>query len=230
MKLYHSATSPFVRKVMVMIHEAGITGITLEGVGGHAVDPGTMPVAHNPLGKIPALVTDAGDVLFDSRVICQFLDDHAGAGFYPAAPQRWPVLTLEALADGMLEAAVLMVYESRIRPEGSQFAPWVEGQWAKVARALDALETRYLGQLTGPLDAAQIAVGCALGYVDFRHADRDWRAGRLCQPGHDLFDHQLCQSVCLAVRHDRTDFISAGAVRQRGADVLCGRADAPSLG
>ena len=178
MKLFHSETSPFVRKVMVLIHEAAIPGISLEPVAGHAVAPGTMPVDHNPLGKIPALVTDDGQVLFDSRVICQYLDDLAGSGLYPPKPRLWEALTLESLADGMLEAAVLMVYESRIRPEGGRFAPWVEGQWAKVDRALTALESRYITHLSGPLDIAHIAVGCALGYLDFRHADRDWRANR----------------------------------------------------
>ena len=178
MKLFHSQTSPFVRKVMVLIHEAAIPGITLESVAGHAVDPGTMPLDQNPLGKIPALVTDDGQAIFDSRVICQYLDAHAKAGFYPPAPALWQALTLESLADGMLEAAVLMVYESRIRPEDRQFAPWVEGQWAKVDRALTALEARYIDNLQGALNIGHIAVGCALGYVDFRHADRDWRANR----------------------------------------------------
>lgn len=178
MKLFHSQTSPFVRKVMVLIHEAAIPGITLAPVAGHAVDPGTMPLDHNPLGKIPALVTDDGQAIFDSRVICRYLDDRAGSGLYPPAPKLWQTLTLESLADGILEAAVLMVYESRIRPETCRFTPWVEGQWAKVDRALTTLEARYIPHLSGPMDMAHIAVGCALGYLDFRHADRNWRDNR----------------------------------------------------
>ena len=178
MRLYSSATSPFVRKVLVLIREVRITGIDLVPVSGTAVAPGTMPVDHNPLGKIPALVLDDGRTLFDSRVICRWLDDHAGAGLYPAAPQLWNTLTLEALADGILEAAVLMVYESRLRPEELRFAPWIEGQWAKVDRALDALENVWIPHLAGPSDIGQIAVGAALGYLDFRHDARNWRKDR----------------------------------------------------
>lgn len=180
MKLYASGTSPFVRKVDVLIHEAGISGVERVGVSGSPVDPGTMPVDHNPLGKIPCLVTEDGNALFDSRVICRYLDDRAGAGLYPSAPRLWDTLVLEAMADGILEAAVLMVYESRTRPEERRHEPWVEGQWAKIARALDAMEfaPRWQAHLAGALDMGQIALGCALGYLDFRHAARDWRQGR----------------------------------------------------
>ena len=130
------------------------------------------------LGKIPALVRDNGQVIYDSRVICRYLDDRAKAGLYPSGPALWETMVLEATADGILDAALLMVYEWRIRPEEVRYAPWVEGQWAKVDRALDVLETRWMAHLEGPLDMGQIAVACALGYLDFRHADRDWRAGR----------------------------------------------------
>ena len=178
MRLFHSPTSPFVRKVMVLIHEARIGGVTLVPAAGTPVAPGTMPVDHNPLGKIPALVLDDGRALHDSRVICRFLDDHARAGLYPAPPGLWDTLTLEATADGILEAAVLLVYESRLRPEDLRFAPWINGQWAKIDRALDAADLRWTPHLSGPLDMGQIALACALGYLDFRHAARDWRAGR----------------------------------------------------
>jgi glutathione S-transferase len=184
MKLFHSTTSPFVRKVEVLMHEAGITGITLIPAAGNPVAPGNMPVDHNPLGKIPALLRDDGSALYDSRVICRYLDDHAKAGFYPAAPRLWDTLTLEAMADGILEAAVLIVYESRVRPEAFHFEPWTKGQWHKVDRALDALESRWLTHLSGPLDMGQIAIGCALGYLDFRHANRNWRQNR---PGLDAW-------------------------------------------
>lgn len=171
MQLYYSPTSPFVRKVSVLILETGLTVARIPA-SGTPLDPGTMPVTLNPLGKVPALV-DGDEVFFDSRVICRYLDDKAGAGLY--APDTWAILRMEALADGILEAALLMVYEGRLRPEELRFTPWVEGQWAKVARALDALE---LAPPMGPLTAGQIALGCALGYLDFRHAARDWRATR----------------------------------------------------
>jgi glutathione S-transferase len=178
MRLFHSPTSPFVRKVMVTLHETGQAGdVTLVPAMGTPVDPGSMPLGQNPLGKIPALERDDGPAIYDSRVICRFLDDRARANLYPSARQ-WEVLTLEATADGIMDAAVLMVYESRVRPEENRFAPWVDGQWAKIGRALDALEQRWLSHLNGPTDMGQIAVGVALGYLDFRHADRGWRSGR----------------------------------------------------
>lgn len=179
MRLYHSPTSPYARKVMVLLLETGQQAdVALIPATGSPVDPGTMPVAQNPLGKIPALERDGGPALYDSRVICRFLDDRAGGVLYPPAPRLWETLTLEATADGILDAALLMVYESRLRPEGLRLADWTEGQWDKIARALDALESRWADHLAGPLDMGQIAVGCALGYLDFRHGARDWRAGR----------------------------------------------------
>ncbi|MFZ1468090.1 MAG: glutathione S-transferase [Paracoccaceae bacterium] len=178
MKLYHSATSPYVRKVMILIHEAAIAGIELAPVAGHALAPGSMPVDQNPLGKIPALVLDDGRAIHDSRVICRYLDAHAGAGFYPSGEGLWDSLTLESMADGMLDAAVLMVYEARLRPEALQFAPWVEGQWSKIDRSLQAVEERWLPHLSGPLDIGQIALAAALGYLEFRHSGRNWALNR----------------------------------------------------
>jgi glutathione S-transferase len=179
MRLYHSPTSPFVRKVMVLLHEAGATDrVTQVPVMGTPLDPGSLPVDRNPLGKIPALERDDGPTLYDSRVICRYLDDLLGAGLYPAAPHLWDTLVLEATADGMTDAAVLMRYESHVRSAPARSPEWLEGQWAKVARALDAVEARWVSHLSGPLDMGQIALGCALGYLDFRHAERDWRKAR----------------------------------------------------
>ena len=179
MRLYDSATSPFVRKVKVVLHETGLLpGVDQVPAGGTPVAPGTIPISRNPLGKIPVLEREDGPALYDSRVICHYLDDLAGGRLYPGKPRLWETLTLEATGDGMMEAAVLMVYEDRTRPEERRFGPWVEGQWAKIERALDAIEARWMAYLAGPLDAGQVAVGCALGYLDFRHAARDWRTGR----------------------------------------------------
>ena len=176
MKLYHSATSPYVRKVMILLKETGQEGdVELVAATGTPVDPASMPVALNPLGKIPALERPEGPAIYDSRVICRYLDDRAGGRLYPDAPRLWDTLTLEATADGILDAAILMVYEWRVRPEDKRFDPWVAGQWAKIARSLDAIEGRWMSHLSGPLDMGQVAVGCALGYLDFRHGDRDWR-------------------------------------------------------
>ena len=89
------------------------------------------------------------------------------------------MLTLEATGDGVLDSALSMVYEGRFRPPEMVYAPWVERQWSKVSGALDALEQRWMPHLAGPLNMGQIAVGCALGYLDFRHDARNWREGRV---------------------------------------------------
>jgi glutathione S-transferase len=178
-RLYTSVNSPFARKVRVLVHEAGLAGrVEMVECGGSPVAPGTIPVERNPLGKLPVLERPDGAALYDSRVICRYLDDLAGGRFYPQKPRLWETLTLEATADGIMDAAVLMVYESRARPEAHRDAGWVEAQWGKAARALDALEARWLAHLAGPLDVGQVATGCALGYLDLRHGARDWRAGR----------------------------------------------------
>ncbi len=179
MRLYSAPASPFARKVVVTLHETGlIDRVELVAAGVSPTAPGTLPLAANPLGKIPTLERDDGPALYDSRVICRYLDDLAGTGLYPAAPRLWETLTLEATGDGIADAALLMVYEVRTRPEGQRSAAWVEGQWQKVSRALDALEARWLANLAAPLCAGQIAVGCALGYLDLRLGERGWRDGR----------------------------------------------------
>jgi len=178
MKLLLAGPSPFVRKVLVVLEETGQTD-AVEQVSVVAAPGGTAPelAAANPVGKIPALVRNDGPTLYDSRVICRFFDDRAGAGLYPAR-DPWATLTLEATGDGMMEAAVSMIYERRFRPSEIVSEDWIAAQWEKVTRTLDALDARWMGHLNGPLDIGHIAVGCALGYLDFRHADRDWRQGR----------------------------------------------------
>jgi glutathione S-transferase len=179
MRLYHSPTSPFVRKVMVLLHEVSATDrVALVPATGTPLDPGTMPVDRNPLGKVPALERDDGPTLYDSRVICRYLDDLFCSRFYPDVPRLWDTLILEATADGMTDAAVLMRYESHVRPAAARSTEWLEAQWEKVDRSLDALEDRWTSHLSGPVDMGQIALGCALGYLDFRHAERTWRDGR----------------------------------------------------
>jgi glutathione S-transferase len=176
MKLYHAPASPFVRKVMVVLHEAkALDRVTLVPVSGHPLDPGTLPVDRNPLGKIPALERDDGPTLYDSRVITRYLDERLKAGLYPASPRLWDTLVIEATADGIADAAVAMRYEMHVRPAESRSVAWADAEWQKVDRALAALEARWMSHLSGPVDMGQIALGCALGYIDFRHPDRDWR-------------------------------------------------------
>lgn len=178
MQLFYAAASPFVRKAVVTLHETGqFDDVELVDAAGTPLDASGMPTAHNPLGKIPALSRPDGPAIYDSRVICRYLDARANAGLYPDR-SMWETLTLEATADGIMDAAVLMVYEARCRPENLQSADWVDGQWDKISRALDTVSTRWMSHLAGPLDMGQIALACALGYLDFRHDDRAWRKGR----------------------------------------------------
>jgi glutathione S-transferase len=168
-----------VRKVTVLLHLAGATDrVALVPAGGNPLDPGTMPVDRNPLGKIPALERADGPTLYDSRVITRYLDDHLQAGLYPPAPRLWDCLVLEASADGIADAAVLMRYEQHVRPEATRSPEWVEAQWAKIDRALTAVEERWQSHLHGPTDMGQVALACALGYLDFRLGERDWRGTR----------------------------------------------------
>lgn len=178
MKLYYSPTSPYVRKVMVLLNETGqVDDVSLETMVTTPLAPDAALLSKNPLTKVPALERDEGPTLYDSRVICAYLDDRAGAKLYPTGARRWDTLTLEATADGILDAALSMVYEGRMRPEDKQMPEWIEGQWGKIDRAVAALNARWVSHLSGPLDMGQIAVGCALGYLDFRHDTRNWRKG-----------------------------------------------------
>lgn len=176
MQLFYAAASPFARKVRVLAAETGL----LERI--ELVDTSVLPTtlnerinALNPLGKLPVLLTDGGEALYDSRVICEYLDSlHDGARLLPDGDARWTVLRLAALADGLLDAALLVRYEKLVRTPEQQSSVWLEGQLGKLWRSLAELERR-VGELSGPLDLAQIAVACALGYLDFRFADLDWR-------------------------------------------------------
>lgn len=177
MQLYTSMPSPFGRKVKVTLMETGLwddTQVIEVVTTPFATDPAVA--AANPAGKIPALLREEGPALYDSRVICRYLDARAGAGLYPES-RLWEVLTLEAMADGILEAALAMVYELRFRPVEKAMPEWIEAQWARVAGSLDMLEGRWMAHLSGRVDAGHIALGCALGYLDFRHGARDWRSG-----------------------------------------------------
>ncbi|MBU3262135.1 glutathione S-transferase [Roseovarius sp. PS-C2] len=177
MKLISSGTSPFVRKVHVLLHETGqYDDLEIAPIPTSPFDTAPKVASANPLGKIPALIRDEGPTLYDSRVICRFLDDRAQSGLYPES-RLWETLTLEATADGIMEAAILMLYEHRLRPAEAVLESWVDAQWDKIERAVEALNARWTSHLRGPLDMGQIAVGCALAYLDFRHDARGWRKG-----------------------------------------------------
>jgi len=179
MKLYHSPASPFVRKVVVLLHELErFDAVELATVTTTALASDAALMAANPLARLPALERPDGVTLYDSRVITAYLDDLYEGGMYPTGPRRWETLTLEATGDGIMDSAVSMIYEVRLRDAAQVSDAWIEAQWAKVERGLDALNTRWMSHLSGPVGAGHISVACALGYLDFRHESRNWRQGR----------------------------------------------------
>lgn len=174
MKLRYSLTSPYVRKVVVTAAETGLAD-RIELVPTVPSDPTSGIGNDNPLNKVPALVTDEGISLFDSPVICEYLDSlHDGAKLMPASGDaRWRELRRVALADGMLDAALLAMGEGR-RPAEFQWDKWVALQKGKIAAGLDVLEAE-VGDYGDTVSLGIIAVGCLLGYLDFRFAADDWR-------------------------------------------------------
>ncbi len=181
MRLHSHPASPFGRKVMVAAHELGVAErITVDWRPVTPVAPNAAVVADNPLGKLPTLVLDDGRALFDSRVICEYLDDLAGGGrLFPRDPEaRMRALRLQALGDGIMDAAVLARYETVLRPEELRWQAWIEHQKLKVTRALDWLEGRVEELPADGVDIGAVTVGCALGYLDFRFGADRWREGR----------------------------------------------------
>ncbi len=174
MKLRYSPTSPYVRKVVVCAAERGLRD-SIELVATTTGDRTSGLGADNPLDKVPTLITDDGMALYDSPVICEYLDSLPGgpALFPPAGSERWSALRLQALADGLLDAALACVMEGR-RDEGERSAGFVRFQKGKINRALDEMG-RGLSAFEGSLHIGVITVGCALGYLDLRFANDDWR-------------------------------------------------------
>lgn len=179
MKLRYSPTSPFVRKVCVTALETGLYD-RIERIPINVYLPSTDIASDNPLGKVPALITEGGEVLYDSPVICEYLDTlHDGLKLFPPpGGARWTALRQQALGDGILDAGVLKLLEER-RPENEQSPAWITKQTAKLARGLDALEDEAEA-LSGPITIGHIAIGCALGWLEFRFADEHdhWRNNR----------------------------------------------------
>ena len=177
MKLVYSPPSPFVRKITTLIHHVNLNDrIELINVKTTALSVAEEARSANPLGKIPVMILEDGKAIFDSRVITRFLDELAGSNLYPQE-KIYDILTLEALADGIMESAVSITYESKLRPENEQSPSWMEAQWSKVLHAVKALDNGEFNAMDGEMNMGQIAVACSLGYLDFRHDARQWRNG-----------------------------------------------------
>ncbi|ALM82070.1 glutathione S-transferase [Bordetella sp. N] len=178
MKLIGSHTSPYVRKVRVVMAEKKLDyRMDVENVW----SPDTKIQQFNPLGKVPCLVMEDGGALFDSRVIVEYLDTLSPvARLIPQSGRdRAAVKCWEAIADGVLDACVAIVKEKQ-RPEAQQSIDWISRQYAKIHASLDAMD-KSLGEHAHCMginySLADVAVGCALGYLDLRFPDLNWRDG-----------------------------------------------------
>jgi glutathione S-transferase len=179
LKLLHAPTSPFVRKVMVCAHLAGLADrIKLMPSAAHPVRRDERIAVHNPLAKVPTLILPDGQALYDSRVICEYIASLGRNDYlFPASgPARWRALAQQSLGDGLLDAALLARYEITARPGDRQWPDWRDAQLVKVSASLDAIEAQAPFAEQHPT-IGEITIGCALGYLDFRFPEIDWRAG-----------------------------------------------------
>ena len=178
MQLFYATTSAYVRKVMVTSHCLGLTNeIELLDSAAHPVERDERIAIVNPLAKVPALRTEQGACLYDSRVICEYLNARAKGDLIPSqGDARWLSLSRQALGDGLIDAALLARYEFSARPLEKQWHGWADAQLKKVHAALREIECQVADFSTQPDDVGLIAIGCALGYLDFRFDVLNWRA------------------------------------------------------
>lgn len=178
MKLYWALASPFVRKVMVVAHETGtVGGLQLLNTTVSMSEANPVVQRANPLSKIPTLLLDDGTSLYDSRAICEYLDSlHDGPKLFPPAPRRWDALRRHGLGDGMMDTLILWRQE-RLKPQERQTPPWLDTFACKIELALRQLDEEADALGPQPFDIGHAALGCALGYIDFRFADLGWRNG-----------------------------------------------------
>lgn len=181
MQLFYSTASPYARKALITAHEAGIVDqIEIITTTASPVDRNPAIVPVNPTGKIPTLVIPDGRIIFDSRVICEFFDRQSDTiHLFPKHPDSYiAAKTMESLGDGMLDAALLARYETSLRPEQLKWEDWHQGQIDKIQSSFDYLEKYCLELLNGPTTIGNVAVGCAIGYIEFRNIVDDWKTGR----------------------------------------------------
>jgi glutathione S-transferase len=176
MKIYYSPASPYVRKCLVVAHELGLADqIELLPSNANPVKRDQIIINDNPLGQVPTFFTEEGQVLYDSRVICEYLNVRGKGNLQPTeGAARWSVQTQHALADGMLAACLIARYEDVARPEPLRWADWRAAQLDKTTTGLAWMEA-HIDELQG-IDLGTISLACLLGYLDFRFPDLDWRA------------------------------------------------------
>jgi len=193
MKLTFSPASPFARKVRIAAIELGLidkiefTPVTV--VPGQANDEYSKI---HPLKKLPVLILDNGDVIVDSYVIVEYLDELAGGGkLIPASgPSRWKVKSDHSLLQGMLDSMLLCRYENMVRPEPLRWQAWSDDHWNRAWKGMARFEGQVEAMQSRPLDIAQIGLACVLGYADFRFADCGWRKA---YPKLDAFHQKMLE-------------------------------------
>ncbi len=176
-KLHWSKVSPYVRKVLICAHEAGLAGqIELVDSKVAMTIPNLELMRANPLGKVPALVADDGQVFFDSRVICEYIDSLSPCGLFPAtAPQRWDAQRWHAIGDGMADALILW-YRELLRKEAQQLPDLCAIFKLKISACIPVLEREVSVVGLQSLHVGHVAVGTALAYIDFRFPEIAWRS------------------------------------------------------
>jgi glutathione S-transferase len=180
MKLFYSPASPFARKVRAAAIELGLSErLELEIISTAPGKPDrAFAQAYNPLRKVPTLLCDDGSTVYDSTLICEYLDRLAGGGrLIPreGAPHRWRVMTNHTLATGLCEAGISIRYETALRPQERRWQVWVADQWDRIESGLTWF-SHNSAELSDPINVAHLALGSLLGYLDFRMPERDWRA------------------------------------------------------
>jgi len=191
MKLSFSPSSPFARKVRIVAIELGLID-RIEFIAAKVTpgEPNDEYSRINPLKRLPALILDNGEVIVDSFVIAEYLDDLAGGGrLIPASgAARWRVRSDHSMLQGMLDSMLLCRYEKMVRPQPLQWQAWYDDHWARAWNGLARFERSEA--MSGPLDIAQIALVCVLGYADFRFPDCGWRKA---YPKLDAFHETMLQ-------------------------------------
>jgi glutathione S-transferase len=197
MKLTFSPASPFARKVRIAAIELGlIDKIELTPA---SVAPGTANEDYSritPLKKLPVLITNDGDVILDSYVIVEYLNEMAGGSLIPDyGPRRWKAKTNHSLINGMLDSMLLCRYEKMVRPQGLQWQAWSDDHWNRAWTGMARFENMP-DVLNGPFDISQIGLVCVLGYADFRFADCGWRKA---YPKLDAFHQKMLERPSVKV-------------------------------
>lgn len=189
MRLFHSFSSPYTRKVLVVAHELGIrSDLSLQTVATSPINQNTELVESNPLGQLPALCLDDGRVIADSRVIAEYLNESFDGGLLVReGSTRWEVLVDQSLADGMLGVALSMRYEVALRPSELAWPSWIDAQINKIESCVRAMDSRII-PMRPMVDLGTISWACALSYLDFRFPQLDWRSqGRSLSSWYEVF-------------------------------------------